>query len=197
MKSLWVVIAIMVTLTISLIAFAAWQGESETARQNRFSTICYFAMKRIGLALLQYSEHEGNDRYLPPNLEILVQKGYLPHDQVLECGETPGKRYFYFGNLTKDMPGSFPVVIETQAPHCFVSHQGKKYYGRVLLLNFQTSFIEKEHVPLLLAQARKALALAGSNDQSLLRATLKKKQASRLLKDVVRWRLKILGVGKK
>jgi hypothetical protein len=75
-------------------------------------------MRKIALGCLLYAEE--NERKLPPNLKILVEKGYIRKPEVLESPSKPkdfmGPSYIYVAGLKIQMRNASKIIICYENP---------------------------------------------------------------------------------
>lgn len=164
----WAVAVLAVFLGI---CWAIYFGSRENPqlREQKEATACWVSINFIATAMQRYVE---NELYFPPNLEVLLERGYLDSPQIVTCG---GSTYHYMRGARKDMPSNLPLLIETNAPHTFRYPDGKNLkYGRVLYADMSTQSFRQETLKTMALQAQGALSVMESRDQAQIAAILGK-----------------------
>ncbi len=187
---IFIVFFILLAVVIPASFFAK---ESEEVQLERQKHLCWFALKRIGVALLQYAEKEGQGAF-PPDLETLIQKKYLDDAAILHCKAMPDAGYTYIPGLRLDMPGNIPLIVETNAPHwVMLSASSKERRGFVLFSDFSVFLaIPRRQEKRVIQEAKEAVALTQSNDTSKLVQILQMSSTNERVKAMALWKLRAL-----
>lgn len=98
--------------------------ESEYAKKQRLYYFSILNLKRIGVALLEYSEKEGNGTDFPPDLQTLIDKKYIKDKNSIFSVPPEKKTYYYFKNVKRGMPKSIPILMEPVRTHMIHGEKG-------------------------------------------------------------------------
>lgn len=184
--------AVLLILVLAILSQIYMPEESALVKNSRLNYICYFSMKKIGIALLQYSDKEGKGIFLPNDLSILVKNQYLPSDSCFCCGTQPETPYYYFPDLRRDMPHNIPILIERNAPH--PTSEGKKG-GFCLFLDFSVRYPLREGEDIFVIEdTKKALKIGQSDSKEFLLKTLAEPFQSDRVKSMCLWKLRQMEV---
>ncbi|NUM35446.1 MAG: hypothetical protein HUU50_12940 [Candidatus Brocadiae bacterium] len=188
-----IILAIFV-LSLAVLSQVSVPEESSQIKNSRLTYSCYFSMKKIGVALLQYADQEGDGLYFPNDLSVLVKKQYLSCESCLFCGCQPEVSYHYFPGLRKDMPHNMAILMEKNAPHSSSRQKGEKT-GFCLFLDFSGPYrILEGDDRFLIQDMQKALLVAKENDKEVLLKILDDSLQNERSKSMSLWKIRQLGI---
>ena len=179
-----------IILLLITFAFVFLGNESEKAKQQRLNQNCWYALKRISIALLEYAQQDGHGLYLPETLNELVKKGYLKQKEILFCKTQNHVPYRYIPNLRLDMPGNIPIIIEQNMPHLIYLSKNKtqkRAFG--LFLDFTVYSLHEGQDLFILKETEQALDILKKNDEHILKQVLEDPYQSFRIKSMALWRL--------
>ena len=185
-KYVWVVSIIFLTLFIAINILA--QKETEDIKDSRYNIVCFFGMNRIMVALLEYSEMEGNNLYFPSDLKVLLEKGYLKDENILYCQDDK-KPYHYIAGLRKDMPSDCPIFWESSIPHTYNYKGSVIKYGRVMRLDSTISFIKDDDYKDFAKSIEVLEQVLKSEDLNFLRKVENSREYKSFTKDMAKWKI--------
>lgn len=192
MKKVFLLLALFLFLGILALPFVQVPEESQFLRETKITYMCYFAVKKIAIALLEYAEKEGNGLFLPPSLDTLVKHKYIEDQNIFLCGKQKIP-YHYFPHLRLDMPGNIPLLIEQNTPH--TNSKGEKG-GFCLLLNFSILYpLRPGDDIFLIEDTTSALKIVGEQNPQTLQKLLSNPFQSERIKSMCLWRWRQLDAG--
>ena len=185
------IIITVIIISITFIIFSEnLNKESKERKQERLNTMCYLAFKRISKAIIEYTENEGKQLYLPPTLETLVQNNYIKSQDLFYCGCKLKKKYYYIKNLRCDMPGNIPVLLEKDASHSLI-YDGKKIdnLGFVAYLDFSVKYMRKVNINFLIQKTQEALKISQNDNIKVLFQKLISNDHNKQMQSLILWKL--------
>ena len=172
-----------------LVTFLFLGNESEQIKQQRLNQNCWYALKRISIALLEYAQRDGHGLYLPKSLLELVEKGYLKQKEILFCKTQNHVPYRYIPNLRLDMPGNIPIIIEQNMPHLIQSRNKIQKMAFGLFLDFVVYSLHEGQALFILKETDQALDVLQKNNEYILKQVLEDPYQSFRVKSMALWQL--------